>query len=437
LLYCLYTSAKCKKIMSKKNKKQNKTPQPAIEAEVEGVALADGQAPYQVWGKNQIDPAAIAQLERSTQLPVSVRAALMPDAHVGYGLPIGGVLATRNAVIPYAVGVDIACRMRLSIFEASPYALEQKREKFRRALQNNTRFGTGVVWETPHDHPVMSDPLWAEHPIARSVRETARAQLGSSGSGNHFAEFGAIEVTTPFVTEQAEIPPGKYLALLTHSGSRRLGYQIANHYTAIAMHRWGGLPTTHKMLAWLDLDSGVGAEYWAGMQLAGAYASACHEIIHNLIANAVKLEVRGVIENHHNFAWQEQIDGETLIVHRKGATPAGPGVMGVIPGSMGAPGFVVRGLGNPLALNSASHGAGRKLNRREAAGRYDWNAIQRHLKGQGIEVLAAGDDELPGAYKNIHEVMKAQQDLVESVAEFSPKMVLMDAGRRRGGGGEE
>lgn len=390
----------------------------------------DTYAPYQVWGRAQIEPAALQQLERAVRLPVSVRGALMPDAHQGYGLPIGGVLATHNAVIPYAVGVDIACRMRLTIFESPPYALEQKKERFRKALEQNTCFGAGNTWSVPRQHPVMDDPLWQEHPVARRLKDIAWKQLGTSGSGNHFVEFGVLDVSEPFETAQGAVPAGKYLALLSHSGSRRFGYQIANHYTQIAMQSHSGLPKDFQHLAWLDLDWSAGAEYWEAMQLAGRYASANHAVIHAQLVEALRLPVLGVVENHHNFAWREQVDGQELIVHRKGATPAAEGVLGVIPGSMGDRGYVVRGRGVAASLNSAAHGAGRRMSRAEAFKRFNWEVVKRKLREKGIEVLSAGLDEVPNCYKDIDEVMAAQADLVETLASFQPKLVKMDGSPR-------
>jgi len=391
-------------------------------------------APYKIWGKMYIEPSALAQMERAVRLPVSVRGALMPDAHMGYGLPIGGVLATHNAVIPYAVGVDIACRMRITIFDASPYVLEQKREKFRKALEANTIFGTGEAWDTPRDHAVLEDPAWRTHPLARQFKDVAWRQLGTSGSGNHFVEFGALEVKEGFPVKwpgqpERMVAPGKYLALLSHSGSRRFGFEMANHYTEVAMdRRKGTLPKDFLHLAWLDLTSSDGQEYWEAMTLAGKYASANHALIHEQLADALRFDVLGSIENHHNFAWKEIVDGQELIVHRKGATPAGEGVYGVIPGSMTAPGYIVRGLGNTDSISSASHGAGRKMSRHEALKRFDWDQVRKKLKAVGVEVISAGLDEVPGVYKDIKEVMAQQSDLVAPIAEFQPKLVKMDPG---------
>ncbi|MBX3086383.1 MAG: RtcB family protein [Anaerolineae bacterium] len=403
---------------------------PTIETPLIAYGL-DKSAPFQIWGEADIDPEAKQQLRRAVQLPVSVKGALMPDAHVGYGLPIGGVLATENSVIPYAVGVDIACRMRMTIFDASPIILEQKRDKFRKALEDNTIFGTGRSWDEPQQHTVLDDPAWREHPVVRQYRDVAWKQLGTSGSGNHFVEFGALTVEQAMDTQLGIVPAGKYLALLSHSGSRRLGQEIANYYTEIAMQRRAALPKEYLKLAWLDLDEDSGAEYWEAMNLAGRYASANHAVIHERIAKAVRFDVLGGIENHHNFAWKEQVDGKEAIVHRKGATPAGTGVLGVIPGSMSAPGFVVRGRGNADSLNSAAHGAGRRMSRSEALKKFEWTVVNKHLKAHGVDLLSAGLDEVPGAYKDIRSVMAAQSDLVEIMAEFQPKLVKMDGSKSR------
>ncbi|HML22925.1 MAG TPA: RtcB family protein [Aggregatilinea sp.] len=382
--------------------------------------------PYKVWGRDGIESDALDQMKRAAKLPISVRGALMPDAHPGYGLPIGGVLATDNAVIPYAVGVDIACRMRLTVFDASPHILTQKRERFRTVLEEQTRFGAGSTWSIPREHEVMDDPLWDEHPAARLFKDVAWHQLGTSGSGNHFVEFGALVVNSEIPSPLGTIAPGTYLALLSHSGSRRFGLEMANRYTRIAMQLHETLPKEYQHLAWLGLDHSAGAEYWAAMTLAGRYASANHAIIHQQIAEAIGFPVVGGVENHHNFAWQETFDGQDVIVHRKGATPAGTGVLGVIPGSMGAPGYVVRGLGSAEALNSASHGAGRRLSRKRAIEKFDWDSVRRYLKEQNVELISAGLDEAPGAYKDIRKVMADQADLVEALAEFQPRLVKMD-----------
>ena len=382
-------------------------------------------APYKIWGAG-LEPTAVDQLKTAVRLPIAVAGALMPDAHLGYGLPIGGVLATENAVIPYAVGVDIACRMRLSVYDIPAEHLKRLNDQLVRALQRETKFGTGAEFRTPLQHDVL-DEDWAVTAVTKKVFDKARAQLGTSGSGNHFVEFGTFTLDKSDLGLEA----GGYLALLSHSGSRGSGATVADYYSKLAMARHPELPQELKRLAWLDLDSEEGQEYWAAMNLMGKYAAANHALIHQRVARAIGAKPVVTVENHHNFAWKETHGGKEVIVHRKGATPAGPGVLGVIPGSMASPGFVVRGKGEPQSLQSASHGAGRVMSRTAAREKFRWAHFKDWLERAGVQLLSAGIDEAPGVYKDIHSVMAAQSDLVDVVARFDPKIVKMaDAGEK-------
>lgn len=377
------------------------------------------QAPsYMTWGTD-IDREAVAQMDAAISLPIAVAGALMPDAHVGYGLPIGGVLATDNAVIPYGVGVDIACRMMMTIFDLPPDVLKAGKEFYRGAIEKNTRFGVGAEWKDRRNHPVM-DENWSITPVTRTLKDKAHRQLGTSGSGNHFVEFGAIT----FSTAAAGIRPGSYLALLSHSGSRNPGAQVAAHYTRVARSHHPELQGNTRNLAWLDMD-GDGQEYWAAMELMGKYASANHHVIHASLVEYVGHPVLKQIENHHNFAWREEHRGRRVIVHRKGATPAERGTLGIIPGSMASPGYLVEGLGNPASLRSAAHGAGRRMSRTAALKKYTWKETQTYLEERGVVLLSAGLDEVPWAYKDIDAVMNAQRDLARPLATFIPRLVKM------------
>lgn len=391
--------------------------------------MVPAKAPWKQWGNN-LEPEAVNQMARACQLPIAVAGALMPDAHVGYGLPIGGVLATEDAVIPYAVGVDIACRMKLTVVDLPVRELDRRRERLVRAIEEETRFGIGAAFATPREHDVMDDD-WSGSPITRRNRDRARSQLGTSGSGNHFVEFGTFIIREPL----GSLPAGEYVALLSHSGSRGTGAAVCEHYSRIAMERHPELPREHAHLSWLGLNEAEGAEYWAAMELMGRYAAANHALIHRHIASHLGLEALLDVENHHNFAWREthRIEGRDreTIVHRKGATPAGEGVLGIIPGSMAAPGFVVRGLGKDESLRSASHGAGRVMSRSQALKTQDWDRIRRQLKERHVHLLSAGLDEAPGVYKNIEEVMEAQTDLVEVLGRFDPRIVKMAPGGER------
>jgi tRNA-splicing ligase RtcB len=179
-------------------------------------------------------------------------------------------------------------------------------------------------------------------------------------------------------------------------------------------------------LAWLNLDEQEGIEYWMAMNLAGDYASACHHIIHAKIAKQLGRRPIKMVENHHNFAWKEIHEGREVIVHRKGATPAGKNVLGVIPGSMTAPGFIVKGKGEEASVNSASHGAGRKMSRTMALNSVTHASLKEELAKHNVKLLGGGLDEAPFAYKDIEVVMKSQQVLVDTVGKFYPKIVKMD-----------
>jgi tRNA-splicing ligase RtcB (3'-phosphate/5'-hydroxy nucleic acid ligase) len=387
-------------------------------------ALVREPISYRTWGESGIDPQSHVQMRQACALPMAVGAALMPDAHVGYGLPIGGVLALENAVVPYAVGVDIACRMKLSVLDVPAWQLTDrlKFDLFERAIAKGTRFGVGSVHEKPQDHPVMDRQWWVTR-ITRESKDKAWKQLGTSGSGNHFVEFGLLTLAQP--DSELGLAAGEYVALLSHSGSRGVGAAVCSTYSAIARARLPKKFAALGQLAWLDLDSEAGQEYWAAMNLMGEYAAANHDVIHRLVSKHLGAQIIAGVENHHNFAWKEVHDGQEVVVHRKGATPAGQGVLGVIPGSMADPAFVVRGRGCAASLNSASHGAGRRMSRTQAKQKYSWNAVKKSLEKQGVHVLSAGADEVPGVYKNIEDVMREQQDLVSIVARFDPKIVKM------------
>jgi tRNA-splicing ligase RtcB len=382
----------------------------------------ESPAPYRQWGTD-LEPQSVQQMVHACELPIAVRGALMPDAHLGYGLPIGGVLGTKGAVIPYAVGVDIACRVKLSVLDLPVERLKNDAEGLTKALIDETRFGIGAHFSTRRQHDVM-DRDWSVTPTTLRLKDKAWSQLGSSGGGNHFVEFGIFEVDH----DSLGLPAGKYLALLSHSGSRGTGAAVCQEYSKRAMATHPGLPKELKHLAWLDLDDEDGQEYWATMSLMGEYAAGNHACIHRHIVEHLAAEVLLDVENHHNFAWKEMHNGEELVVHRKGATPAGKGVLGIIPGSMATPAYVVRGLGQPESLDSAAHGAGRVMSRKKAYKTLRWDDAKAFLKERDVTLLSAGLDEVPAVYKDIHSVMAAQADLVEPLAQFKPKLVRMADG---------
>lgn len=367
--------------------------------------------PYHQFGNP--DQNTIEQMDAAMQLDIAVAGALMPDAHLGYGLPIGGVLACKDAVIPYGVGVDIACRVKLSVLDLDGF-VGDLHDRFTDAIESETRFGAGAAFEKPREHEVLDDPDWEF--VCSEVglnMDIVRAQLGTSGGGNHFVDIGILTMHEA----AGDIPVGTHFAILTHSGSRGAGHKTCTHYSRIAKEQ---RPEAGE-LAWLDMRTDAGMSYWLAMQLMGRYAHANHDVIHREIARKLGVEILGGIENHHNFAWQEN----DLFVHRKGATPAAEGELGVVPGTMMHAAHIIRGKGDPRGLNSSAHGAGRRMGRKQAKRELDHDAEQQRVREMGVTLLGAGSDEYPGAYKNIETVMSEQEGLAESIGTFQPRIVKM------------
>jgi tRNA-splicing ligase RtcB (3'-phosphate/5'-hydroxy nucleic acid ligase) len=384
--------------------------------------LDDEPKHFDVFGNKHIEINAIKQMELVMRLPIAEKGALMPDAHQGYGLPIGGVLATKDAVIPYGVGMDIGCRMALSILDLPGSYVDRHAFELKKALHNETHFGNDGGLETLQEHEVLDHPDFRSTDLLRRLHGKARRQLGSSGSGNHFVEFGSITVEE---SNSLNLPGGHYAAILSHSGSRSLGANVAQHYTNIAMNKCK-LPREAKQLAWLHLNSEEGQEYWISMSLAGEYAKASHDRIHKNLCDALGFSVLLKVENHHNFAWKEKLhDGKEYVVHRKGATPASKDVLGIIPGSMTAPGYVVSGLGNESSLNSAAHGAGRKLSRLRAKNSITMSSLKKMLQSEKVTLIGGSTEETPTAYKDIDLIMASQTTLVKIEGKFHPRIVRM------------
>ena len=395
------------------------------------LGLRDEPAPYRVFGtvgdrhaaigesNADIEYGALAQLQLALRLPIAERGALMPDAHPGYALPIGGVFRAYNSVAPAMVGVDIACRMMLSVFAIEPDEFVRQRTHLFSILKQVTTFGAGAERSYAADHEVLDDSRWGLTSQLRGLRARGAAQLVTSGSGNHFTELVVGE------TLQALIPgaPANFAGLLSHSGSRGVGYAVANHYMKVAEQETKRIAQVPRFYEWLDLEREAGQEYWAAMELCGAYASANHHVIHELFARRTKLPVAAQIENHHNFAWRQ---GE-LVIHRKGATPAEAGVLGIIPGSMATPSYIVAGTGSEDSLMSTSHGAGRRGSRTWAKQTIGMGDVRRMLAQQDVLVEGVSADESPFAYKDIERVMQLQEEagLLTRVARMRPIAVLM------------
>jgi len=314
--------------------------------------------------------------------------------------------------------------MRITICDLDVKTFEGHRQKYVNAIKEHTRFGMDAKFDKHNrkDHAVMDSPIWDEISFAKHLKDKAWEQLGSSGGGNHFVEWGFLDVPA---SNNMHLTEGTYVALMSHSGSRGAGAQIARHYSNIAMDSHPRLPKELKHLAWLDMSSEAGKEYWTLMNLMGSYAAANHDLIHKAIMKHMSTTHHHIVENHHNFAWKEIIDGEMRIVHRKGATPAHKGVQAVIPGTMTTKSYIVQGLGNPDSLHSSSHGAGRLMSRSKAKEKFTGSDLNKQAKKAGIELIGGGIDEISGAYKDIDDVMAAQSDLVHIEATFTPKIVRM------------
>jgi tRNA-splicing ligase RtcB len=265
--------------------------------------LRENPLPYSVFGRDLIDPLAFRQMDTAMRLPVTVAGALMPDAHAGYGLPVGGVLATRNAVLPYAVGLDIGCRMSLTLLNAPGSPIRDHHGRIEKALWENTAFGMEGVLPFKQYHPLFDREEWRTIPVLKKLRDKAIRQLGTSGGGNHFVNICEVHLGAD---NPLSLAAGSYTAILSHSGSRGLGAAIAEHFTAIAKTQCR-LPREAGPFAWLDLKGEEGEMYWRCMEIAGEYSAVCHELIHRNVAQGMRLQPLANVSNHHNFAWRETL----------------------------------------------------------------------------------------------------------------------------------
>jgi tRNA-splicing ligase RtcB len=393
------------------------------------LSLRNIPVPIELFGKVGVDfdDHVLSQMNNAALLPVTEKAAIMPDGHLGYALPIGGVVGLNNAVSPSFVGYDIACRMTLTVLDIPVEEFMKHRGLFANDMRAVTRFGVGgnFIDSERRQHLVMEDPLWNQIPILKENRILAHQQLGSSGGGNHFfdAVVGQVISATPWMP----LPKGaKFIAIMTHSGSRGTGNKCAQYYMKLARqeihHLAYDIPKDYE---WLTLNSEIGQEYWAVMQLMGRYAQANHSLIHDAFLQQTGLRQIIRWENHHNFAFLEN----GLVVHRKGATPAQKGLEGIIPGSSGTNSYLVEGLGYERGINSSSHGAGRIQSRKASKKAFNPLAYETHMRSQDILSFGVATDETFMCYKDIEHVMTLQEGiLVKSVARMRPLVVIMGGG---------
>lgn len=380
-------------------------------------------APLELFGNvgEHIPASAVDQMYTVMRLPMATKGALMPDAHLGYAMPIGGVVVLEGAVSPSFVGYDISCMVQLSLLDVDVATFEANRTHFAETLQTVTSFGMGADFARgERDHAVMEDSTWQEAKIPAKFKALAQKQLGSSGGGNHFADLVTIE----FLTNLDDLQRGdQRVGLLTHSGSRGSGHKLATYYVRQAAEYTKliakGIPKGYE---WLPLDHELGQQYLAAMTLMGDYARANHDLIHDHFCTEAGLHTTKRIWNRHNYAWVEGNE----VIHRKGATPADAGRLGLIPGTSGTSSYLVCGLGNADSLNSSSHGAGRWHSRTEAKRQHDEARFQQHMTASDILHFGLAPDETFMAYKDIEMVIGLQAGLlIEPIARMTPRVVIM------------
>jgi tRNA-splicing ligase RtcB (3'-phosphate/5'-hydroxy nucleic acid ligase) len=370
---------------------------------------SDQRIPIKSWC-HDIDNGAMTQAKNLAELPCVFRhVALMPDCHEGFGMPIGGVIACMDAIIPNAVGVDIGCGMTAVQTDCRSEALTV--DTIRKILNG---FRGAIPLGFDHHNKDQSWNGFARAPHAPVVLEeltSARRQLGTLGGGNHFIEL--------------QKDTNGSLWLMIHSGSRNFGYKIAAYYhkkaLALCDKRHIALPDSN--LAYLPLDSREAREYFEAMNYALAFAFANRALMRerckDILLAETKCSFGREFDVHHNYAVPEKHFGREVIVHRKGAIRAGVGDNGIIPGSMGTVSYIVRGLGNPESFMSCSHGAGRVMGRNETNRRLSLEEARTAMKGIVFDGWSGGKrkgkidlSEAPQAYKKIDVVMEAQKDLV-------------------------
>jgi tRNA-splicing ligase RtcB len=390
-----------------------------------------------------LSPAVFGQHEEQTLAQLrdvasrAVRAALMADGHLGYVMPIGGVAAYRDQVSVVGVGFDIACgnaaiRTDLSAAGIAPHLPELADE-----IQAAISFGVGRknrAEDAPVEHPLFDDPAWEAIPGAparEQLRAKARAQLGTVGSGNHYVDL--------FADEQERVWVG------VHFGSRGFGFGVAYGFLALGQGgAWGDRAPERETL--LDLRTPLGDGYWRLMNLAGRYAYAGREWVARKVVALLGGREQELVHNHHNFAWREQHGGESLVVVRKGATPAFPGQRGFVGGSMGDDAVIIEGVAaddpaaralQESAMFSTVHGAGRVMSRTAAAGTRNRRgkvlrrgAISREMmhawvREKGVVLRGGGTDESPHVYRRLPVVLAAQGPTVRVLHTLRPLAVVM------------
>jgi len=390
--------------------------------------------PIKMWLKD-LEEGALEQAKNLANLPfVFKHIAIMPDSHQGYGMPIGGVLATKGVVIPNAVGVDIGCGMcavKTSLTDIDTETLKKIMSEIRKQIPVGFNKHKEMQDKNLMPKDLTSVNFLEEYPICCKEFERARKSLSTLGGGNHFIEIQKCS--------------DGHIWIMIHSGSRNLGLQVAKHYNDLAKElnkKWYSAVDEKVDLAFLPLDSEEGKAYLREMEYCVDYAFANRKLMMDRITNIFKekfgmpvigkkfeinIEFDEIINIAHNYASLENHFGENVMVHRKGATLARKDTIGIIPGSQGTSSYIVKGKGNEQSFMSCSHGAGRKMGRKQAIKTLDLDEEVKKLEDKGIIHSIRGKqslDEAPSAYKDIEEVMKNQEDLIEILVELKPLAVI-------------
>jgi len=382
-----------------------------------------------VWGKP--DLSAVSQMVTCARTGNVAAAALMADHHKGYSQPIGGVVAYRDAVSPSGVGYDIACGNKAVRTNLKYSQVQADLPALMDLIAQTIEFGIGRKNPRPVDHELFDDPTWRDVKYLGKLKDLARAQLGTVGSGNHYVDL--------FVE-----PATDDLWVGVHFGSRGFGYKTASGFLNLAKGRRfsDSAPGEHmdQPPTLIPLDSALGQDYLRAMQLAGRYAYAGRDYVVEQVLHLLGATATFQVHNHHNFAWMEQHGGEQVVVVRKGATPCFPGQLGFIGGSMADLSVIVRGKDTPEArdsLYSTVHGAGRVMSRTQAAGKRNWKKgrrtgglirredMERQVRQFGVELRGAGTDEAPAVYRKLSEVLEAHAGTIEVLHVLKPVGVAM------------
>ena len=379
-----------------------------------------------IWARS-VEPTAFEQIMNIASLPfVFHHLAFMPDAHAGAGMTIGGVLATKGAVIPNAVGVDIGCGMCAVKTNVRVEFLSERvlRDSIIRTIRE--RIPVGMCHQsTEQDKLLMPQGFDLDSlKVVSQQYKSALVQLGTLGGGNHFIEF--------------QKDNEGWLWVMIHSGSRNLGLQVGEYYNAVAQKMnktWFSKVDPEAKLAFLPIGTDEFKQYWAEMEYCIQFAYANRSLMMNRICEVIKdfvpdAEFEPMINIAHNYAAWENHFGENVIVHRKGATRARRGEQGIIPGSQGTKSYITEGLGNPESFMSCSHGAGRAMSRSEAVRTLDLDAERARMDAKGIihSMENRRDlEEAASAYKDIDEVMASQSDLTSIVTPLEPIAVIKGA----------